>query len=54
MVLVFSGLVLALPGVQYRTTVNAILAATGLKLSDRIPTDVQNDLEGGVDSGPTE
>ncbi|MBL7983181.1 MAG: DNA/RNA non-specific endonuclease [Flavobacteriales bacterium] len=44
----------ALPWGQYRTSVDAIEASTGLNLFSRIPTTVQNDLEGGVDSGPTE
>jgi endonuclease G len=44
----------ALPWGQYRTSVDAIEAATGLNLFDRIPAAVQNDLEGAVDSGPTE
>jgi endonuclease G len=44
----------ALPWGQYRTSVDAIEAATGLNFFTRIPTTVQNDLEGGVDSGPTQ
>jgi endonuclease G len=39
---------------QYRTSVVAIEASTGLNLFGRIPTTVQNNLEGGVDSRPTE
>lgn len=43
----------ALPWGQYRTSVDAIEASTGLNLFDRIPTDLQNELEAGVDNGPT-
>jgi hypothetical protein len=34
--------------------VDAIEASTGLNILSRIPATVQNDLEGGVDSGPTQ
>ena len=44
----------AFPWGSYRTSVDAIEASTGLDLFDRIPTAVQNDLEGGVDNGPTQ
>jgi len=44
----------ALPWGQYRTSVDAIEASAGLNLFDRIPAGIQNDLEGGVDNGPTE
>ncbi len=44
----------ALPWGSYRTTVDAIEASAGLNLFDRIPAALQNEQEGGVDSGPTE
>jgi len=44
----------ALPWGLYRTSVDAIEASAGLNLFDRIPTALQNELEGVVDGGPTE
>jgi len=44
----------ALPWGSYRTTVDAIEASAGLNLFDRIPVALQNELEGGVDNGPTQ
>ncbi|MBK9512935.1 MAG: DNA/RNA non-specific endonuclease [Flavobacteriales bacterium] len=41
----------ALPWGDYRTSVDAIEAATGLDLLNRIPAAVQAELEAGVDSG---
>lgn len=38
---------------NYRTTVDAIEAATGLNLLSNIPTAIQNTLEATVDNGPT-
>ncbi len=43
----------ALPWSSYRTTVDAIEAATGLDLFDRIPAAVQQELEAAVDTGET-
>ena len=43
----------ALPWGDYRTSVDAIEAATGLDLFNRIPAAVQAELEAGVDSGGT-
>jgi endonuclease G len=43
----------ALPWGSYRTTVDAIEAATGLNLLDRIPAAVQQELEAAVDAGET-
>jgi len=34
--------------------VDAIEASTGLNRFDRIPAELQNELEGGVDNGPTQ
>ena len=44
----------ALPWGEYRTSMDAIEASTGLTLFSRIPATAQNDLEGGVDSGLTQ
>jgi endonuclease G len=44
----------ALPWGVYRTSVDAIEAATGLDHLNRIPAAVQAELEAGVDSGPTQ
>ena len=44
----------ALPWGSYRVSVNAIEASAGLDLLNRLPVAVQEELEGGVDSGPTE
>jgi endonuclease G len=41
----------ALPWGDYRTSVDAIEAATGLDLLNRIPAAVQAELEAGADSG---
>jgi endonuclease G len=43
----------ALPWGSYRTTVDAIEAATGLNLLDRLPAAVQEELEAAVDTGET-
>ena len=37
-----------------QVSVNAIEASAGLDLLNRLPLAVQEELEGGVDSGPTE
>ena len=44
----------ALPWGNYRVSVSAIEASTGLNLFDQIPAALQNELEAGVDNGPTE
>lgn len=44
----------ALPWGSYRTTVDAIEASAGLNLFSRLPSALQNELEAGVDNGPTE
>jgi len=41
----------AVPLGDYRSRVDAIVAATGLDLLNRIPAAVQAELEAGVDSG---
>lgn len=43
----------ALPWASYRVSVNAIEDSTGLNLLNYLPAQVQDDLEGGVDNGPT-
>jgi endonuclease G len=41
----------AQPWYDYRTSVDQIEAATGLDFLDALPTDLQEQLEGGVDTG---
>ncbi|MCB0771059.1 MAG: DNA/RNA non-specific endonuclease [Flavobacteriales bacterium] len=43
----------ALPWGSYRVSVDAIETSTGLDLLNHLPAQVQDDLEGAVDSGPT-
>jgi endonuclease G, mitochondrial len=44
----------AFPWGDYRTSVDAIEAATGLDLLSRVPAAIQAELEAVVDNGPTE
>jgi len=41
----------AQPWYDYRTSVDPIEAVTGLDLLDALPTDLQEQLEAGVDAG---
>jgi len=43
-----------MPWASYRINVNALEASTGLDLLYALPAEVQNQLEMGVDAGPTE
>ena len=44
----------ALPWGDYRTSVDAIESSTGLDFLSLVPANMQEALEGSVDSGPTE